>query len=41
MTALYEIAHQYRADADKLADMDLDEQTLADTLDSLSGDLEV
>jgi hypothetical protein len=40
MTALYEIAHQYRADADKLADMDLDEQTLADTLDSLSGDLE-
>lgn len=40
MTALYEIAHQYRADADKLADMDLDEQTLSDTLESLSGDLE-
>jgi len=41
MTALYELAAEYRADAEKLADMDLDEQTLADTLDGLSGELEV
>lgn len=41
MTALYEIVAQYRAAAAKLEDMDLDEQTLADTLESLSGDLEV
>ena len=33
MTALYELAAEYRADAEKLADMDLDEQTLADTLE--------
>lgn len=38
---LYELAVQYRADADKLADLDLDDQTLTDTLESLSGDLEV
>lgn len=37
---LYEIALSFRAEADKLADLDLDEQTLADTLDSLSGELE-
>ena len=41
MTALYEIVAQYREAAAKLEDMDLDEQTLADTLESLSGDLEV
>jgi len=41
MTALYELAAEYRADAEKLADMDLDEQTLADTLEGLSGELEV
>jgi hypothetical protein len=41
MTALYLIAQDYRATADKLADMDLDEQTIADTLESMSGDLEV
>lgn len=41
MTALYEIAATYRADAEKLADMDLDEQTLADTLEGLGGELEV
>jgi hypothetical protein len=40
MTALYEIARDYRVAAEKLADLDLDEQTLADTLESLSGDLE-
>jgi hypothetical protein len=41
MTALYELAQEYRADAEKLADMELDEQTLADTLEGLSGELEV
>ena len=41
MTALYELAAEYRADCEKLADMDMDEQTLADTLEGLSGELEV
>ena len=41
MSALYELAAEYRADAEKLADMDLDEQTLADTLEGLGGELEV
>ena len=41
MSALYELAAEYRADCEKLADMDLDEQTLADTLEGLSGELEV
>jgi hypothetical protein len=41
MTALYLIANEYRDAAQKLADLDLDEQTIADTLESLSGDLEV
>lgn len=38
--SLYTIAHEYRQACDVLADMDLDEQTLSDTLESLSGDLE-
>jgi len=38
---LYTIADQYLQDLQKLQDMDLDEQTFADTLESLSGDLEV
>jgi hypothetical protein len=43
MTAitLYEIAREYRADLEKLADMDLDDQTMEDTLGSLDGDLQV
>ena len=41
MTALYIIANEYRDAAVKLADLDLDEQTIADTLESLSGELEV
>lgn len=41
MSALYELAAQYRADAEKLADLDLDEQTLADTLEGMGGELEV
>jgi hypothetical protein len=40
MTALYVIANEYRAAAEKLAELDLDAQTIADTLESLSGDLE-
>lgn len=39
--ALYTVADQYLADVSKLEDMDLDDQTFADTLESLSGDLEV
>lgn len=41
MTALYQLATDFRAQAEKLADMDLDPQTLADTLESISGDVEV
>ncbi len=41
MTTLALIAAQYRADAEKLADLDLDEQTVSDTLEAMSGDLEV
>src|SRR5574337_271376 len=41
MTALWALASEYREAAQKLADLDLDEQTIADTLESLSGDLEV
>lgn len=40
MTALFVIAQEYRALGDKLADLDLDEQTIADTLESASGELE-
>jgi hypothetical protein len=40
MTALYVIAQTFRADADKLADLDLDPQTLIDTIEGMSGDLE-
>lgn len=38
---LFEIAHQYRADVARLEELDLDDQTLADTLEALSGDLEM
>jgi hypothetical protein len=37
---LFEIASEYRADAAKLEDLDLDDQTFADTLEAISGDLE-
>lgn len=37
---LYELAIDYRESAAKLADMELDEQTLTDTLESLGGELE-
>lgn len=38
---LYSISDQYLQDVAKLQDLDLDEQTIADTLEGLSGDLEV
>lgn len=41
MAALYLLAQEYREAADRLADMDLDETTIADTLESLSGDLDL
>jgi len=41
MSALYELAAEYRTACAKLADLDLDDQTIADTLEGLSGDLEV
>jgi hypothetical protein len=40
VTALYVIAAEYRDAAHKLADLDLDAETIADTLESLSGELE-
>lgn len=39
--ALYQLADLYLADLQKLGDLDLDEQTVADTLEGLSGALEV
>lgn len=39
--ALYQIADQYLQDMQTLQDRDLDDQTFADTLESLSGDLEL
>lgn len=39
--ALYQISDAYLADVRKLEELDLDEQTFLDTLESLSGDLEV
>lgn len=41
MTALYVLAHEYREAADKLADLNLDDETVKDTLDGMSGELEV
>lgn len=41
MTALYVLASEFRAAAEKLADLDLDPQTVSDTLEGLSGELEV
>jgi hypothetical protein len=41
MTALYVLAQEFRQAAEKLADLDLDVQTVKDTLDGMSGELEV
>lgn len=38
--ALYQLAGEYREAADRLHDLDLDEQTIADTLEGLAGALE-
>lgn len=40
LPALYTIADQYLQDLAKLQDLDMDPQTVADTLESLQGDLE-
>lgn len=40
MSALFELAAEFRALADKLNDSELDQETIADTLDGASGDLE-
>jgi hypothetical protein len=40
-TALYVLANDYIAAAQTLADLEMDPQTVADTLEGLSGDLEV
>ena len=40
MGNLYEMAAEYRAISDKLHDADLDETTIADTLESIGGDLQ-
>lgn len=39
--ALYQLADLYLQDMQKLADLDLDEKTVTDTLEGLSGELEV
>lgn len=41
MAALYELSADYRAAAQQLADMEQDEQTVADTLEGMAGDIEV
>lgn len=40
LPALYTLADEYLQDVAKLQDLDLDAQTVADTLEGLSGDLE-
>jgi uncharacterized coiled-coil protein SlyX len=40
LPTLYEIANEYRADVEKLADLDLPPEVVADTLEGLSGALE-
>lgn len=39
MTALFQLASEHRALSDKLHDLDIDDQTIADTLEAESGDL--
>lgn len=41
LPTLYEIATEFSADAAKLQELDLEEATLADTLEGLQGDLQV
>jgi len=39
--SLYKLADQYLEAANRMADLDMDDQTIADTLDGLTGELEV
>lgn len=41
MTALFQLATEYRAAAEKLHDLDLDDQTIADTLEGMAGAIEL
>lgn len=41
MTALYQLAQEFRATAEQLADLDLPPEVIADTLESIGGDLEL
>lgn len=41
MTTLYSLTAEYRAAAERLHDLDLDDQTIADTLESMQGAIEV
>jgi len=41
LPALYTVADQYLQDVAKLQDLDLDPQTIADTLEAMQGDMEV
>jgi hypothetical protein len=41
MTSLYNVAEEYRAAVETLADLELDGQTLLDTLEGMSGELEI
>lgn len=41
LPTLYEIAADYRMRLDLLAELDLDEQTIADTLESLGGEMQI
>lgn len=41
LPALYQLADEYLVAAQTLADLDMDPQTVADTLEGLAGDLEV
>lgn len=40
MNTLFNLAAEYKAASDKLHDSDLDEQTIADTLEGMAGELE-
>lgn len=40
MTALFLLADEYHSAVEKLADLELDDQTIADTLEGMSGDIE-
>ena len=40
MTTLYELSDEYQVAQNRLVELDFDEQTIADTLEGLAGDLE-